>query len=152
MGTVPDPPDSQSGRPQGRLFTVAEANRMLPYLRSALTEAAGHRERWRQGAEELRRIEAVGRTPQGPLILAADHRAVHATMEQHLGAVSAVLEQIAAHGCQVKDLTTGLCDFPAVIDGEPVLLCWRLDEPAVAHYHDPVAGFRGRRPLPPQAR
>ena len=56
------------------------------------------------------------------------------------------LEQI---GCFYQDpsFTLGLVDFPAIIDGEEVLLCWRSDEPGVAYYHGPE-GYRGRRPIP----
>ena len=47
----------------------------------------------------------------------------------------------------VRDLERGLVDFPAVIDGREVYLCWLLDEPAVGHWHAVEAGFAGRRPL-----
>jgi len=47
----------------------------------------------------------------------------------------------------VRDLERGLVDFPAVIDGREVYLCWLLDEPAVDHWHGVDAGFAGRRPL-----
>jgi hypothetical protein len=156
MPTVPDPTDSHSGpadapTPSGaaRTFTVAEANRLLPYLRSALAEARRHLDETRAAFTELRHIEAVGRTPSGDWILAGDHRAATARLAECQTACERVLERIADHGCQVKDLASGLCDFPAVVGGEAVLLCWRLDEPAVAHYHGYLDGFRGRRPLPP---
>ena len=47
----------------------------------------------------------------------------------------------------VRDLERGLVDFPALIDGREVYLCWLLDEPAVGHWHGVEAGFAGRRPL-----
>jgi hypothetical protein len=47
----------------------------------------------------------------------------------------------------VRDLDRGLVDFPAVIDGREVYLCWLLDEPAVTHWHAIESGFAGRRPL-----
>ena len=47
----------------------------------------------------------------------------------------------------VRDLDRGLVDFPALIDGREVYLCWLLDEPAVGHWHGIEAGFAGRRPL-----
>jgi hypothetical protein len=48
-------------------------------------------------------------------------------------------------GVQVKDPDSGLLDFPAVRDGEPVLLCWQVGEPAVEWWHGPEDGFAGRR-------
>lgn len=47
----------------------------------------------------------------------------------------------------VRDLERGLVDFPALIDGREVYLCWLLDEPTVGHWHGVEAGFAGRRPL-----
>ncbi len=47
----------------------------------------------------------------------------------------------------VRDLENGLIDFPALIGGEEVYLCWLLDEPTVAHWHAVEGGFSGRRPL-----
>ena len=54
--------------------------------------------------------------------------------------------ELMAIGCVLKDWRTGLVDFPAVHRGRRVWLCWRLGEPAVAHWHDPHAGFSGRVP------
>ena len=54
---------------------------------------------------------------------------------------------IQAMGIQVKDINTGLVDFLARRDGRDVLLCWKYDEPSVAHWHDLDSGFAGRRPL-----
>ena len=47
----------------------------------------------------------------------------------------------------VRDLERGLIDFPSLLAGEEIYLCWLLDEPAVGHWHAPETGFGGRRPL-----
>jgi hypothetical protein len=47
----------------------------------------------------------------------------------------------------VRDLERGLIDFPSLLGGEEIYLCWLLDEPTVAHWHAPESGFGGRRPL-----
>jgi hypothetical protein len=47
----------------------------------------------------------------------------------------------------VKDLEQGLVDFYAVMDGEPVFLCWQFGEPAVTHWHGIDEGFAGRQPI-----
>ena len=47
----------------------------------------------------------------------------------------------------VRDLERGLIDFPSLLDGDEVYLCWLLDEPSVGHWHAVEAGFGGRRPL-----
>ena len=56
-------------------------------------------------------------------------------------------EQLEALEIVVRDLERGLVDFPALIEGEEVYLCWLVDEPAVGHWHAVESGFAGRRPL-----
>jgi hypothetical protein len=57
------------------------------------------------------------------------------------------LDQLGALGVQVKDPASGLLDFPAVREGEDVLLCWRVGEDAVESWHDLEEGFAGRKPI-----
>ena len=56
-----------------------------------------------------------------------------------------IVDELALIGVQVKDADTGLLDFPGVREGEDVLLCWRVGEPAVEWYHGLEDGFAGRR-------
>jgi len=60
------------------------------------------------------------------------------------------IEELEELGCSFKDwnFTVGLVDFPAIIDGEEVLLCWKSDEETIRYYHTPEAGFAGRKPIP----
>jgi len=55
--------------------------------------------------------------------------------------------EIDAIGVQVKDLDTGLLDFPFSLDGDVVLLCWKMGETRITHWHTVEAGFRGRQPV-----
>ncbi len=64
-----------------------------------------------------------------------------------IGICIAKLEEI---GIEVKDLDTGLIDFPAMRYGEPVCLCWKLGEDEVSYWHGRSEGFRGRKPLKPE--
>jgi hypothetical protein len=57
------------------------------------------------------------------------------------------LAEIDEIGVLVKDLEQGLLDFPSMMDGKPVLLCWKLGEPTIAHWHTEEEGFAGRKPL-----
>ena len=56
-------------------------------------------------------------------------------------------EEIIALGAEPKDPSEGLIDFPAMIDGRLVYLCWKYDEPEVSHWHELDGGFAGRQPL-----
>jgi hypothetical protein len=55
--------------------------------------------------------------------------------------------EIHATGVQVKDIDIGLLDFPCRLDGEIVLLCWKLGEPTISHWHSTEEGFAGRKPI-----
>ena len=59
-----------------------------------------------------------------------------------------LVDEINEHGAEVKDIETGLIDFPALRNGETVLLCWQLGEDEIGFWHRADDGFAGRRPLP----
>jgi len=61
--------------------------------------------------------------------------------------IQSILDEIAGLGVILRDLGTGLCDFPAQRDGEPVYLCWRLEEAEVRWWHPRDTGVAGRQPL-----
>lgn len=62
-------------------------------------------------------------------------------------AASRMLAEIDATGVHVKDLDIGLLDFPCKVEGEILLLCWRLGEPTITHWHSTNEGFAGRKPI-----
>src|SRR6202046_2461415 len=70
-----------------------------------------------------------------------------AEVEEHLKQAQESVAEIDAIGVQVKDLDSGLLDFPCRIDGEVVLLCWRRGESRIEYWHTLEVGFRGRQPL-----
>jgi hypothetical protein len=108
-----------------RLFTRQEAESALPLVRQIVTDIL-------EKARILREMEETdGEVPQ-----------YQAEMEEHL----LELEEM---GCYFKDwnFSIGLVDFPAVIDGQTVFLCWRSDESELAWYHPVKEGFQGRRRL-----
>jgi len=72
---------------------------------------------------------------------------VHDEVSRAATELARALDAIQELGVLVKDLDTGLVDFPSVRDGEEVLLCWRLGEDEVAYWHGYEDGFAGRRPI-----
>lgn len=57
------------------------------------------------------------------------------------------LSEINAVGVQVKDLDIGLLDFPCEVEGEIILLCWKMGEETITHWHGMEEGFAGRKPV-----
>jgi hypothetical protein len=70
-----------------------------------------------------------------------------AEMDGHLERVREMIAEIDSIGVQVKDLESGLLDFPFKLEDEVVLLCWRMGEPAIEHWHTVESGFQGRKPV-----
>ena len=70
-----------------------------------------------------------------------------AELDGHLQRVRESIAEIDSIGVQVKDLDAGLLDFPFRLDDQVVLLCWRMGEPAIEHWHTVESGFQGRKPV-----
>jgi hypothetical protein len=64
-----------------------------------------------------------------------------------LAEITGLLREFRRHGVQIKDLETGLIDFPSLRDGNEVFLCWKRGEETIEYWHDLQSGFAGRQPL-----
>jgi len=83
----------------------------------------------------------------GMLVNTRDWAARKAHRDKAVQSAKDTLSEINAIGVLVKDLDIGLLDFPFNLNGEIVLLCWKLGEPAITHWHGTEEGFAGRKPL-----
>lgn len=130
-----------------RLFTVSEANALLPELERLLNELQFQYRAARYKYVELKQLRAVGIGRNGELIMAHDFRSARQELDDLLEQVNRGIRHINELGCQLKHVEAGLVDFPTRVKGKPALLCWRLGEPMVHHYHGRFEGYRRRRPL-----
>jgi hypothetical protein len=130
-----------------KTFTLDEAQALLPVLESLLKRALeGKREaeQVESGLAEIsRRIYLLG----GMKVDLVQVASMRAEMEKHMERVRESVAEIDSIGVQVKDLETGLLDFPCRLDDEIVLLCWRMGEPAIEHWHSMDSGFQDRQPV-----
>ena len=130
-----------------RTFTLEEAQSLLPTLESLLKRAI----EGKQSAEVvesglsdlLRRIYLSG----GMRVDVSSVAKQRAEMETHLQRVRESVAEMDSIGVQVKDIEGGLLDFPCRIDDEVVLLCWRMGETAIEHWHTLEQGFQGCQPV-----
>jgi hypothetical protein len=124
-----------------KLFTIEEANALLPSVREILQKVRGSRARlatYRHSAK----LAAEGAEQGGG---GMEGGALYAIVLTNLTAQMSELEAI---GVQLKDFERGLVDFPSLRDGKVVLLCWQLGEgDELEWWHDMDAGFGGRTPL-----
>jgi len=131
-----------------KLYTVDQANRALPYVRRIVEDLVAEHRRWAAAVRELELVTASERADR-PDPRGVELRRVAQTCAAD---IDRFLGELAEVGVECKSYDDGLVDFPARLpDGREVYLCWRLGEPAVAHWHDRDAGFAGRRPLPTAA-
>lgn len=132
-----------------RYFRVAEVNAMLPTLTRLLERMRVLMDEARATHRELRLINAVGHHEDGTLIMAVDYQLARERLETVLTEVDEIRRGIERTGGIVRSVDLGLVDFPAVINGEEVFLCWRVGEEEVMYYHGPEDGYAGRRRLLP---
>jgi hypothetical protein len=126
-----------------RLFSVAEANALLPTLVPILSRLRGNVESIRPAFEQFVALGAQGGGPKAAERLAALGRRV----ETLQAAIDEDLWMIDALGVELKEIQTGLIDFPTMRGGRIVYLCWKLGEGPIAFWHEVDAGFGGRRSL-----
>jgi hypothetical protein len=122
-----------------RLFTVEEANSLLPILREILDDVARHRDTLREKAPHMEPI----------LRAAIGNSGGRAGSEYGVEAYNLYLaiQRISELGVVLKDLDMGLLDFPHEREGRVVFLCWHPPEERVEYWHDLDAGYAGRQPL-----
>jgi hypothetical protein len=130
-----------------RHFTPEEANAALVEVRPLVERLVAHRRRHVEALARQEEMEGRIRGNGGGMPPAALADAA-AAVEREGRQLAKLVDEIAERGAEVKDLDEGLIDFPALRDGETVLLCWRLGEDEIGFWHRVEDGFAGRRPLP----
>lgn len=116
-----------------KYFTPTEARNTLPLVKKIVKDILNTTREMRLQAEEL------------------DSRAEDdVKLKKMANDVDGFLSELEEIGCFFKDwnFMIGLVDFPAMIDGKEVYLCWKSDEDDIAYYHHSEEGFAGRKPIP----
>ena len=122
-----------------RIFTLSEAQDLLPRLRTLLEEIGGVWQRMRQLNPEIQKAR-----DNAPL---NGHSKFGVEYVESVSHLMSLIHQIDEMGVLLKDADKGLCDFPYIKDGRMVYLCWQLGEESIQYWHDVETGFAGREPL-----
>lgn len=130
-----------------RTFSLEEAQTLLPILESLLRTAI-------EGKKLIEKVDAEFQDTAhkvflngGTLLNVVRLARRKAQREKAVQRVKDAVAEIDATGVQVKDLDIGLLDFPCRVEGEIILLCWKLGETEIAHWHGTEEGFAGRKPI-----
>lgn len=130
-----------------RTFTLDEAQMLLPVLESLLKQAIQGKKLIEEVDAELQETAHRVFLNGGTLVNVVHLAQRKAAREKAIQRIKDAMAEIDATGVQVKDLDAGLLDFPCKVEGEIVLLCWKMGEAKIGFYHGPMDGFAGRKPI-----
>lgn len=130
-----------------KTFTLGEAQTLLPVVEALLRKAREGQARAAEFEYEMQQLSHRIFLSGGMHVDVSVAARRRAERDKAVQGARDTLAEIDAIGVQVKDLEEGLLDFPYVMDGRTVLLCWKLGEPAITHWHTEEEGFDGRKPL-----
>jgi hypothetical protein len=128
-----------------RLFTLEEANALIPELEARFRRIHELQRRAGPLREEVARLELKGKSNGKDL--AVELREAQERLAAIRREAEPILQEITDLGCEVKDVESGLVDFPAERGGRVVYLCWKLGEDRIRYWHELSTGFAGRQPL-----
>jgi hypothetical protein len=129
-----------------RHFTPEEANDALDEVRPLAEQMVDHRRR--QLAASAKRANLVSQIQgNGGGLAPSDLAELEVEIDHHAAALERCISRLGGLGVEVKDLDRGLVDFPALHEGEEILLCWHVGEEAVDYWHGLEEGFAGRKPI-----
>jgi len=130
-----------------RTFSLEEAHSLLPVLESLLRTAIASKKMIEEVEAEQQEL-AHRIFLNGGMFLdvvpLARRKAERMKAEQR---AKDALAEIDSIGVQVKDIEIGLLDFPCEVEGQIILLCWKLGEKSITHWHGTQEGFAGRKPI-----
>lgn len=129
-----------------RYFTLEEANEALGEVRPLAERIVAERQALANVQSRRARLLAIVAGNGGGVAPSEPGELANAA-EEHAATIARCIEAVHAIGAQVKDLDTGLVDFPTMRGGEEALLCWRVGEDEIRWWHGTEEGFAGRRPL-----
>jgi hypothetical protein len=130
-----------------RSFTLEEAESLLSVIESLLRTAIDGKKLIEAVDTELQELAHRVFLSGGLLVNIVHMARRKAEREKTIQRVKDTLAEIDATGVQVKDLDIGLLDFPCKVEGSTVLLCWKLGEKGITHWHSTSEGFAGRKPI-----
>ena len=128
------------------IFTVEEAERTLPLLKRILSDLRVEYDIWREAMSSYEMLAAGSRAESGET---ADLVSSRVAVTRAANRINDFLLELESIGCLFKGFDEGLVDFYALRDDRLVLLCWKLGEDHITHWHEVDAGFAGRQPIDP---
>ena len=128
-------------------FDLDAANDALTEVAPLLATLSDQRAELIRLRDRTLAAHAAATTGGGPGMDEAEAQRIRLRMQGIVDQMAAAVARIDALGITLRDIERGLIDFPALVEGRPVWLCWQLGETDVAFWHEFDSGFGSRRPL-----
>jgi hypothetical protein len=130
-----------------KTFTVDQANAMLPLVRAITSDLVNM---YRDVVERRQRLKRLfgGRDPDSKDPYTDELVQIQEELAKDVQKLEGFMDELRELRVELKSPADGLIDFPSLLDGQPVYLCWQLGEPEVLHWHPIDEGFSARQPLP----
>lgn len=122
-----------------RLYTPEEASALIPEMTQLMQKLQRHQ-------NNVRDLMGEVEFPVPPAMYNVGS-AVGSDIAVEFIAIETIIEQIQSHGGKIKDIDEGLIDFPGLVNGREVWLCWQMGESAITHFHDFGKGFSDRKEI-----
>ena len=138
-----------AGKEKKKYFTIDEANNALPLVRAIVGDIVA---KYSEVSERKSRLDQI-RDPRsnrerGSQDLYGEELAqVEEELEKEIAQLQEFIDELEKLGIELKDISRGLIDFPSLMEGREVYLCWLLGEDEIGHWHEIDAGFAGRQSL-----
>jgi hypothetical protein len=130
-----------------KYFNRSEAQQLLPVITRELEQLRRRKQTIDELEQELAQAAARIMMLGGSIPDHAELTKKRAEGLRLTAQLKQAIDRIQATGCVLKDLDEGLVDFPSLLDGQEVYLCWKLGEEHIAYWHGLEEGFAGRKPL-----
>ena len=134
---------------QSRIYDVEGANRILPLVRTIVKDVVGEFKDLRHAGRQQRVLEAES---EGAARTKRRIQRLRSKVQDSSTRIEGYLRELEELGIEIRDLETGLVDFPTVMRGEPAFLCWKIGDEAVLWWHAAGQGFADRQPIPAEER
>jgi len=142
-------PITMNSAAEKKFFEVNEANQRLPLVRAIVEDIVQLAREVHERRERLARVRQLPGSParDDESLHGEELRQVEDDLNKDVDRINEFVQELQELGAELKDPLTGLVDFPAMIDGREVYLCWKLGEAEIEYWHELDAGFQGRQPL-----
>ncbi len=128
-------------------FTLAEAESLIPELERLMREVVDSKPEYDEAERSMREFAERVMLMGGVTVDRVEARAAKTRRDSVTARMREAIGKVQEMGCVVKDLDTGLVDFPTLYRDREVYLCWKLGEPSIAFWHGVEEGFAGRKAI-----